>query len=439
MRQVLPLQAYLWDTLALLLVLVPYHKMVGALTPKVLILRCLVPALLLSLFGYTLSDWSFILVILLQIAINRIGKIPIDSRQTVALLTISIVVFPIGNIISYVAANLDQRFPNVRHLIDWASLLVLFGALVLLVVAVQRFKQHAKKATRYLSADAKFRRRIIGFLVVLFTMVEAISLFAFYYQVTPAFQLIVITCFVIFIGITVVVMRYFILSYQTMQTSKNQVTAYKQQQTYLLDLEKNYQALRSFRHDYHNNLVALQGYITANDQPAAQRYIASLLQDVAAKTAVDSQFVTSLAKIKIPGLRALLLDKLNKMTAAKIPTAFEVAQSIAKLPGDMIDIVRIIGILTDNALEAVADQAQPNIQMALIKYNDWAYEFTIENTLNQAVDVNRLFQRGYSTKAGHKGLGLATVQQIQAAKKNLAIEVRATDQMIRFSLLMQAT
>lgn len=88
-------------------------------------------------------------------------------------------------------------------------------------------------------------------------------------------------------------------------------------------------------------------------------------------------------------------------------------------------LIEIVGILLDNAIEAVTDTANPTIRVYLIE--DSRLEIIISNPIEsiQKQNLAVLFRKGYSSKQGHAGLGLNKLLEYQVQygfKKEVLIE-----------------
>ncbi|GAF39371.1 hypothetical protein JCM14202_1231 [Agrilactobacillus composti DSM 18527 = JCM 14202] len=249
---------------------------------------------------------------------------------------------------------------------------------------------------------------------------------------------VIIICFVIFTILTIVLMYYFIISYRRSLRAKQEAIEKQQQETYLNQIEANYNELRHFRHDYQNILISLQGYLLADDVDKSKKYIQETLNETTSAIDLEHKAFMNLPKLQVPGIRQLLFEKIKQILVLKIAVSLEIDQAIVTLPGSQINLARIVGILMDNAIEATKLAANPEIHIAIIKYSEDAYEFDVENTLiDPVIDITELFQEGYSTKHDHSGLGLANVNKLVQDSETYSLEVTKHTDTIRFSLMMQ--
>lgn len=87
----------------------------------------------------------------------------------------------------------------------------------------------------------------------------------------------------------------------------------------------------------------------------------------------------------------------------------------------------MLGILLDNALEA-AVESQNKVIDIMVYQDDSQIEFLIKNTYQDArLALDQLQQKGYSTKAGHPGFGLNTVEEFKQKYTNLFVQYQRVD------------
>lgn len=89
---------------------------------------------------------------------------------------------------------------------------------------------------------------------------------------------------------------------------------------------------------------------------------------------------------------------------------------------DIIDLSRIVGILIDNAIEASIDSSNPFVNLAIIKTDQNSTLIIIENSFkDSALDINKLYNKRYSTKKGHRGYGLENIIEILNSYSNVLL------------------
>lgn len=183
-------------------------------------------------------------------------------------------------------------------------------------------------------------------------------------------------------------------------------------QDYAHRMESLYEGIRSFRHDYRNTLATMQHYIDEENTKALKEYFHKTILRDATVLSDDSFTLGRLHQLKDDAVKSLLYTKTVAILNHEINFELEIAESVPVLPMDSLTLCRILGILLDNALEASLDSAEKMLRIAVIT-TDTSVLFSITNsTLALPVPVGALLDRGYSSKEGHEGIGLATVMEL---------------------------
>lgn len=212
---------------------------------------------------------------------------------------------------------------------------------------------------------------------------------------------------------------------------------------YLQDLEASEDKVREFKHDYLNLLASLRESAQSSRDEA-------LLEELAdySNTEINDPNLwkyKSLNHINNHALKGLIIDKLDRMNARKISYSLECAQEIIDLPAEvkLFDLIRIIGIALDNAIEEselllqeTGDAGQVRIDIMLYQAQPQELEFVVKNRCSQGnkIKLNEIAQKGISSKTGHKGYGLANVHEIQEKYENMFVEYGVSDDYFTFSM-----
>ena len=75
-----------------------------------------------------------------------------------------------------------------------------------------------------------------------------------------------------------------------------------------------------------------------------------------------------------------------------------------------IDLSRALGILLDNAIEAV-EHIQGDIFLVISAQANGIH-IILDNTAEQDVDISKIYEDGYSTKGSGRGTGLPSLRKI---------------------------
>lgn len=183
-------------------------------------------------------------------------------------------------------------------------------------------------------------------------------------------------------------------------------------QDYAHHMESLYEGIRSFRHDYRNTLATMQQYIDSENTEALKGYFHETILRDASVLSDDGFALGRLHRLEDDAVKSLLYTKTVAILNHKLNFALEIAEKVPMLPIDSLTLCRILGILLDNALEASLDSAEKMLRIAIVT-TDTAVLFSITNsTPPLPVPVSVLLSRGYSSKEGHEGIGLATVMNL---------------------------
>ena len=192
-------------------------------------------------------------------------------------------------------------------------------------------------------------------------------------------------------------------------------------QDYTHNLEVMYNGLRSFKHDYINILLSLSGYIENCDMDELKEFFENKIFPT--KNLIDQgdYKLNQLSNIGVLEIKSLLSTKMIYAHESGIDVTIDIPDRVDSFPIDTVDLARILGIFLDNAIEAALTAEQPQIGLNIIQ-NLAGVSIIISNRFrDNGLALHRL-QKGFSTKAGHQGLGLSNAQKIISSYDNVLLE-----------------
>lgn len=216
----------------------------------------------------------------------------------------------------------------------------------------------------------------------------------------------------------------------------------KQLQEYTRYLEESEDELRAFRHDYRNMFNSLK--ISAQEGDTKE-----LIQklDEYTKTNLNPKAFEkyrNVNHIKVKSLKSIIIAKLTEMYGSKIPYNFECRDDITKIPNNIneLDLVRIIGISCDNAIEEskalLKQNKKAHIEIMISSNEDGEFEYEIQNKRRDSeISLKQIQQRGYSTKKSHSGMGLANINSIKNKYENMTISYEIPKGYFDFYLVIE--
>lgn len=185
-------------------------------------------------------------------------------------------------------------------------------------------------------------------------------------------------------------------------------------ETYNKTLSIMYDDIRGFRHDYSNFVQALNGYAVSNDIIGVSNMTKSVLSEC---QNIQKLSVLNPNIINNPALYSIITNKYYQAKEQNIEFNIDVKVDLNTINFPIYDLCRIIGILLDNAIEAASKSDNLKV-INLVFENEEQRKRTliiVENSfINKEVNLDKIFEKGYSSKIDSKnhGLGLWTVRKI---------------------------
>lgn len=181
--------------------------------------------------------------------------------------------------------------------------------------------------------------------------------------------------------------------------------------TELSTTEKYNDSLRAQSHHFMNQMHVLQGLIELNHVEEADKYIRYLKRDYHRYLGHVSEV------IKSPVLVGLLLGKIDEASKKDVQLLIDEETLVPNSAPESVyhDMTIILGVLVDNAIDAVQTQVDKTIQLFLmLSMEERVMQCIIEDTGIGIPQENqkKIFQRGFSTKGENRGYGLEAVQSI---------------------------
>lgn len=236
-------------------------------------------------------------------------------------------------------------------------------------------------------------------------------------------------------------LAYFVISISMIiKTTQLEISEQNLQETRLYNktLSILHDNMRAFKHDFANILTGIGGYIQTEDLEGLKKYYSELLS--------DCQITNNLSAlnpdtINNPSIYNLLASKYHIADEFGIKINLEIFLDLNKLNVKIYDFTRILGILLDNAIEATKECDEKVINLIMrTEPNKNRQVVIIENTYkNKDVDVNMIYEKGFTTKSGNTGLGLWKVREILRKNNNLNLFTTKNNEYFRQQFEMYYT
>lgn len=158
--------------------------------------------------------------------------------------------------------------------------------------------------------------------------------------------------------------------------------------------------VRGFKHDFDNIVTTIGGYINN------------------------------------PGIYNLLTSKYHEATEKGIDVNIYFLLDLNDLHMKIYEFARILGILLDNAIEAAEKSKEKLINISFRKdERNNRNLILIENSYaNKDVDTEEIFNKGFTEKENHTGIGLWEVRKILSKNNNINLFTSKTDDLFKQQL-----
>ena len=191
--------------------------------------------------------------------------------------------------------------------------------------------------------------------------------------------------------------------------------------------------VRGFKHDFDNIVTTIGGYINTNDMEGLKKYYVQLEHDC---EKVNNLYILNPDSINNPGIYNLLTTKYHEATKKGIDVKIYFLLDLNDLHMKIYEFARILGILLDNAIEAAETSKEKTINISFRRddKNNRNIIFIENSYLNKDIDTETIFNKGFTEKENHSGIGLWEVRKIVSKNNNLNLFTTKTDKLFKQQL-----
>ena len=218
-------------------------------------------------------------------------------------------------------------------------------------------------------------------------------------------------CFLIFIG-TMVQMKTVRDRYEKKMELKQKRFEQRQMEQYMNKIQGLYLELKGFRHDFGNIITSLNLAIEEENIEDIKRIQRDVLEECYGQLQKEEYTGFDLGNIRDSALRSILSRGWIYAEEMGVKLTFETEDIIEKVPMRLLDLVRTVGILVNNAIEAAKMSQEKEVQIAIFNMPNGVHLIIKNSISDEPINWNKLYEKGFSTKGDRRGMGLAIVKEL---------------------------
>jgi len=342
---------------------------------------------------------------------------------------LTLMVMMIGLIFDFTVAlmihiNLYDMFLTLVVSRPYLNVIYSVAQLVIGITLTVLFVKFTQKIRRLINQSDKAQMILLCIFILMYMVLLVYASASVEHIVVHGVMDIMFIVLVISIIVLLVVYFAFTLFAKFLETKyrlQRQLDEQRILQYYTHEIEQQYTAMRKVLHDYQNILTPLHTFIQEKDYAGLEQYYMAYIGTTADTLSENNFALERLSKIKVREIKSILAAKLMLAHSKGIDAAFEADGTIDNIPVDPVKLVRMLGIILDNAIEEIAALGTGKLLVGCFTDSD-TVTFVVQNTCRPDIPKLRdLQQVGFSTKGDGRGLGLSSLAELAESCPNVVL------------------
>lgn len=198
---------------------------------------------------------------------------------------------------------------------------------------------------------------------------------------------------------------------------------------YMRVLEATNSDIRKFHHDYRNILLTIESFLDDKSFFELDEYFRENILPTISELDNSCFKMSKIKNLEIREIKSIVANKALVAQQKGIDTIVEVPYPIKVVSKkNTMVLVRSLGIILDNAIEAAIETNHPKLKIGLLESEE-ALTIIIENTcLPNVPPINKLKEDGFSTKGDKRGQGLFILNDLVSKSKSLFLDTRVENE-----------
>lgn len=374
------------------------------------ILVVIIPSAFLYIYLGSIS------VLYLLIGCGLILYTKVKLYSLIAVLSSAILMF-LSNFIGFLLVVLVENYTQNYVIITSSYIIIFFAISLLLAFSVQFLLK--KLMQSYLSINRTYLTIISIVLVLSFIILYVYSQMPNINNSSLKMYGLIFMGIILFFTVLIVFISNYMIKELRYKRNMEEIETYYE---YTLQIESINNEMRKFRHDYVNILTTMSEYIREDDMPGLRHYFNENIVPMKDNLQMKSIKINGTENLKVRAIKGLVTTKILQAQEKNIPISIEVPELVEHIEMNTIDLSRIIGIITDNAIEASETLEDALIRIAFIN-TETSVMFIFMNKCQEDMPrIHEIFQERFSTKGENRGLGLSTLKEITDSTDNVLLD-----------------
>ena len=374
------------------------------------ILVVIIPSAFLYIYLGSIS------VLYLLIGCGLILYTKVKLYSLIAVLSSAILMF-LSNFIGFLLVVLVENHTQNYVIITSSYIIIFFAISLLLAFSVQFLLK--KLMQSYLSINRTYLTIISIVLVLSFIILYVYSQMPNINNSSLKMYGLIFMGIILFFTVLIVFISNYMIKELRYKRNMEEIETYYED---TLQIESINNEMRKFRHDYVNILTTMSEYIREDDMPGLRQYFNENIVPMKDNLQMKSIKINGTENLKVRAIKGLVTTKILQAQEKNIPISIEVPELVEHIEMNTIDLSRIIGIITDNAIEASETLEDALIRIAFIN-TETSVMFIVMNKCQEDMPrIHELFQERFSTKGENRGLGLSTLKEITDSTDNVLLD-----------------
>lgn len=319
-------------------------------------------------------------------------RVSITWKKAIRPFVITICTIPILQLLIY--AIISDMTPDIFSIYVWA---VIINILIIIFLALWK----EEYLNVLINTVTKFGR-IIFWILMIFLLRWLILYFSEYKVINGYSMRQIVICFLL-------IALMFIFWINSENEKRHKAEELRMYQLYTKTFEDAVTAIRLRQHEFDNHINAIKCmrytiHDTEELMDEQNKYCEMILQE---------NKYNKLLKLNMPPiLVGYLYSKFTTASAHGIDIDYEIQDiDIGRI--EINDMIEVIGILFDNAVEALEEQGDKEMEVKLLKSdNKFIISMANISAWKTNSEIEKFFEYGYSTKGQEHGIGLYRVNTL---------------------------